>query len=101
MAACVACISSATKAGLNIFSRSLAHQLENTDVRVKQVFLPLVDTAMTHGRGTDKLTADEAADRIIRGLQGSATQIDIGKVRLLRWLDRIAPPLARTIMKSA
>ena len=91
----------ATKGGLNIFSLSLAHQLEATDIRVRQVFLPLVDTAMTHGRGTGKLTAREAADRIITGMQGDRDRIDIGKVALLRWLDRIAPPLARTIMKSA
>ena len=91
----------ATKGGLNIFSQSLAHQLQGTNIRVKQVFLPLVDTAMTRGRGSGKLTASEAADRIIEGMEGRRTRIDIGKVRLLRWIDRLAPPLARTIMKSA
>ena len=91
----------ATKGGLNIFSQSLAHQLQGTNVRVKQVFLPLVDTAMTRGRGSAKLTASEAASRIVSGMEGGRSRIDIGKVRLLRWIDRLAPPLARTIMKSA
>lgn len=91
----------ATKGGLNIFSQSLAHQLQGTNIRVKQVFLPLVDTAMTRGRGSGKLTAAEAASRIIKGMESGRTRIDIGKVRLLRWIDRLAPPLARTIMKSA
>ncbi len=91
----------ATKGGLNIFSQSLAHQLQGTNIRVKQVFLPLVDTAMTRGRGSGKLAAAEAARRIIRGVEGERTRIDIGKVRLLRLLDRLVPPLARSIMKSA
>lgn len=38
----------ATKAAVNVFSQSLRHQLENTNVRVFQVFMPLVDTAMFH-----------------------------------------------------
>ena len=91
----------ATKGGLNIFSQSLTHQLQGTNIRVSQVFLPLVDTAMTRGRGSGKLTADDAADRIIKGMESDRNRIDIGKVRLLRWLDRLVPPLARTIMKSA
>jgi len=41
----------ASKGALNTFSQSLRYQLENTKVEVLQVFLPLVDTAMTAGRG--------------------------------------------------
>lgn len=91
----------ATKGGLNIFSKALANQLEGTTVNVKQVFLPLVDTAMTRGRGSGKLTPGAAADQIIEGITGRRKQIDIGKVKLLRLLDRFTPSLARTIMKSA
>ena len=90
-----------TKGGLNIFSRSLAHQLEETNIRVKQVFLPLVDTAMTSGRGTGKLSPGGAAERIIKGIEGDSTQIDIGKVRLLRMINRLSPALAGNIMKQA
>lgn len=91
----------ATKGALNIFSQSLAYQLEDTNVDVKQVFLPLVDTAMTTGRGSGKLQPDKVASDIIRGLSSSRANIDISKVRILRILQRIAPSLAARIMKAA
>ena len=84
----------ASKAALYSFSKSLTYQLEKTTVRVRQIFLPLVDTPMTQGRGINKLNAADVAQRIIQG------QNDIGKVPLLRILNSIAPPLARRIMKG-
>ncbi|MEP4198765.1 MAG: SDR family NAD(P)-dependent oxidoreductase [Aliishimia sp.] len=91
----------ATKGALNIFSQSLAYQLEDTTVDVKQVFLPLVDTAMTAGRGSGKLNPEKVACDIIRGLSLSRANIDISKVRVLRILQRIAPNFAARIMKAA
>ena len=91
----------ATKGGLNIFSQSLANQLENTNIKVMQVFLPMVDTPMTMGRGSGKLQPEDAASRIISGIRKGRAQIDIGKVRLLRPIARFLPPLARRIMKTA
>lgn len=90
----------ATKGALNIFSQSLRHQLEHTNIGVKQVFLPLVDTEMTRGRGTSKLSADEAATKIIDSLGSSRADVDIGKVRFLRLMTRVAPSLARRLMKA-
>jgi len=84
----------ATKSALDSFSKSLSYQLENTTVDVRQVFLPLVKTAMTEGRGSGKLQADYVANRILSGAQ------DVGKVRLLRLINYVAPPLARRIMKA-
>lgn len=91
----------ATKGGLNIFSQSLQNQLENTGIRVMQAFPPLVDTRMTRGRGSGKLQPDEAARRIIQGIERGKTPIDIGKIKVLRQIARFMPPLARRIMKSA
>lgn len=90
----------ATKGGLNIFSQSLANQLEGTGVRVAQAFLPLVDTAMTRGRGNGKLPADMVARTIIHGLARKRPEINVGKVKLLRPIARFLPSLARKIMKS-
>jgi len=84
----------ATKSALDSFSKSLSYQLENTRVDVRQVFLPLVETAMTEGRGKDKLQADDVAKRILNG------DNDIGKVKLLRLINYIAPLIARRIMKT-
>jgi len=90
----------ATKGALNIFSQSLRHQLEETDIRVMQAFLPLVDTAMTKGRGSGKLSADDVAAEIIAGLSKNKLDIDIGKVKLLRPISRFLPSVARKIMKA-
>lgn len=90
----------ATKGALNIFSQSLAYQLEDTNIGVKQVFLPLVDTAMTRGRGAAKISAEQAASEIVCGIQKPGANIDVGKVKLLRLLLRVAPGLAHRIMKA-
>ena len=58
-----------TKGGLNIFTQSLRHQLASTNVRVQQAFMPLVDTAMTNGRGMAKLTPSNAAQHILSGIE--------------------------------
>ncbi|MGD2167653.1 MAG: SDR family NAD(P)-dependent oxidoreductase, partial [Gammaproteobacteria bacterium] len=91
----------ATKAAVNVFSQSLRYQLEQTDVRVYQAFVPLVATPMTEGRGGDKMSATDAADAIIRGIERNVFDHDIGQIRLLRTLSRIAPGLANRIMKAA
>lgn len=90
----------ATKGALNIFSKSLAHQLEDTSVNVRQVFLPLVDTAMTRGRGRGKLSVEVAVEKIIRGLEGGRGDIDVGKVKALRIIQRLSPWAAQKIMKA-
>ena len=90
----------ATKGALNILSQSLQLQLENTNIDVKQAFLPLVDTSMTKGRGKGKISPEEAAKDIIRGMVKKGPIIDIGKVKLLRPLHRFSPAFAQQIMKA-
>ncbi len=89
----------ATKGGINIFSQSLAYQLEETNVRVMQAFMPLVDTPMTEGRGNDKISAKTAGAELIKGIELGQTEINIGKVKLLRIIGRVYPSLARQILK--
>ncbi len=91
----------ATKGALNTFSQSLRYQLEETNISVKQAFLPLVDTDMTAGRGKGKLSPQEAAKEILRGLQHASGDFDIGKVKLLRIIHRFAPGIAAKIMKAS
>ncbi len=90
----------ATKGALNIFSQSLRYQLEHTNISVQQAFLELVDTKMTTGRGGNKISAVQAAQTIIYGLKNDINEHDIGKVKLLRLLLRIAPSIALKIMKK-
>lgn len=90
----------ATKGALNIFSQSLRYQLEKSNISVQQAFLELVDTAMTIGRGKNKMSAEEAAKIIIQGVERDISNHDIGKVKLLRFLLRLVPSMTQKIMKK-
>ncbi len=91
----------ASKGALNIFSQSLRYQLKNTQVQVLQAFLPLVDTPMTKGRGKSKMTTEKVSTEIIKGIENTILDHDIGKVKLLRLLNRLLPTLAQKIMKES
>ena len=91
----------ATKGAINIFSQSIGYQLENTNVRVMQAFLPLVDTPMTKGRGDGKISPRRVAMDIVGGIEKGAIILDIGKVKKLRLLLRFMPRLAHRIMRES
>lgn len=90
----------ATKSALDTLSKSLDYQLEMTTVDVQQVFLPLVQTGMTEGRGSGKLKPDYVAEKIVRGLETGTKVNDIGKLKLLRAINALAPAVAKRIMKA-
>ncbi len=89
-----------TKGALNIFSQSLRYQLEKTNISVQQVFLDLVDTNMTQGRGKNKISADNAAIKIIKGIERDRANNYVGRVNFLVVLLRLAPLIAKKIMKQ-
>ncbi|MBU3003178.1 SDR family oxidoreductase [Paraglaciecola arctica] len=91
----------ATKAAINSFSQSLNHQLKDSHVAVLQAFMPVVDTPMTEGRGSNKISSHFAAQSLLTGIRESVIEHDIGKVKLLRWLLRIVPSVAKRIMVNA
>lgn len=91
----------ATKAGLHNFTTGLGYQLEDTNINVHSVILPIVDTPMTTGRGRDKLSSREAAQQIVRGVQRNRQNIYVGKAKWLPLLLRISPWLVKTILKNA
>jgi len=90
----------ATKGALNIFTQSLRYQLEKTNIGVHQVFLELVDTPMTRGRGKNKVSAVDAAREIIKGVENNIPDHYVGKVRLLKFLLRLMPSLVQRILKK-
>ncbi len=90
----------ASKGAVNIFSQSLRYQLKKTNISVQQAFLELVATAMTVGRGKNKMSAQKAASKIIHGIEHDITDHDIGKVKILRLLLRFLPAIAKNIMKK-
>lgn len=91
---------SATKAGLRMFSDALSVQHQATSVRVVDVVLPLVDTPMTAGRGRGKVSAAYAAKEILRALEPGGSRIHVGKARLLRLLEIMAPVAAAAIIRK-
>ena len=86
-----------TKAGLHIFSKALRYQLRQT--KVFEIIPPLVDTQMTQGRGKGKISPDQLVEEFITAFKKDRYEVSIGKVKLLKFLNRWAPSLAESIMK--
>ncbi|MGZ3236864.1 MAG: SDR family oxidoreductase [Burkholderiaceae bacterium] len=90
----------AAKAALHSFSQSLRHQLEATSVKVFDVLPALVDTAMTAGRNTGKIPPQKLADEFWNGYRSNRFEICIGKAKLLKVINRVAPAIAARIVRS-
>ena len=88
----------AAKAGLIAASTALRYQLarDAPHIRVVDAMLPLVDTAMTEGRGKRKISPDAAAQAILTGLHRD--RIRVGGVRALLAVHRLAPALAARLV---
>ncbi len=89
----------ASKAALHSFSKTLRWQLKGTNVRVFEILPPLVDTAMTAGRGKGKITPDQLAEEFWRDFTRDRYEILIGKTKLLAVINRLAPSLAESILR--
>ena len=88
-----------TKAGIHIFSKSLRYQLEG-EVKVFEIIPALVDTAMVAGRGKGKISPQKLVDEFIRAFKKDKYEVNIGKVKLLKIINRISPSLADKLMKG-
>jgi uncharacterized oxidoreductase len=95
----VAAMYCASKAALHSFSITLRWQLESSTVRVFEVIPPLVDTAMTAGRGKGKITSAQLAQEFWEGFKADRYEMLIGKTKLLSLVNRLAPSLAQKIMR--
>lgn len=89
----------ASKAAMHSFSKTLRWQLEGSRVRVFEVLPPLVDTAMTAGRGKGKITPAELACEFWEGFQANRFEMRIGKTKLLYLINRLVPTIAEKIMR--
>jgi uncharacterized oxidoreductase len=88
----------ATKAGLRSYTLALRAQMQGTRVHVLEVLPPVVDTKMTAGRTTNKLSAKDCAAQIVDAMETNAKEANVGIVKLLRIVEGISPALARKIM---
>ncbi|MBW4558297.1 MAG: SDR family oxidoreductase [Trichormus sp. ATA11-4-KO1] len=90
----------ASKAALHSFTKTLRWQLEATSVRVFEIIPPMVDTAMTRGRGRDKIKPEALVEEFWRDFSQDRYEMRIGKTKLLFVLQRLMPTLAERIMRS-
>jgi short-subunit dehydrogenase len=92
---------SATKAGLRSFTRALRVQVAPMGVHVMEAVPPLVDTAMTAGRGKGKISAEAMADAILAGLADRRRVVAPGLSGKVLRLNRFLPELvARSLARS-
>jgi uncharacterized oxidoreductase len=87
-----------TKGGLHIFTKSLRYQLKTIGIKVFEIIPPLVETPMTEGRGKGKISPEKLVDLFLKKFEKNQEEINIGKIKLLRFLQRISPILADKIM---
>lgn len=100
-----AAVYAATKAGLHLFTQALRVQVQDTPaspMRVVEVVMPLVDTAMTAGRGQGKLSPEAAAEAMVRGLTAARVPATlwIGRAKAVPWLMRWAPGVLARVLRG-
>lgn len=90
----------ATKSAIHNGTKALRYQLENTTVKVFEIIPPLVDTAMTEGRGKGKISPEQLVNEFLNYFKNDKFESNIGKTKLLRFIQRISPKLADNILKN-
>jgi short-subunit dehydrogenase involved in D-alanine esterification of teichoic acids len=90
----------ATKSAIHNGTKALRYQLETTTVKVFEIIPPLVETAMTEGRGKGKISPKQLVDEFIGNFKNDKFESNIGKTKLLRFIQRISPKLADNILKN-
>lgn len=88
----------ATKAALRSYTLALREQLKGTRVHVLEVLPPVVDTKMTAGRGSRKMSPHDCAAEIVRAMESGVKEANVGMVKFLRVVYSVSPALARRIM---
>jgi uncharacterized oxidoreductase len=81
----------ATKAALHSVTKSLRVQLAGTSIKIFEVLPPTVDTQMTKHSRVFKITTDQLARAVVKGIQRNRYEIPVGYSSLLHLACRIAP----------
>ena len=88
----------ATKAALRSYTLALREQLKGTRIHVLEALPPVVETKMTAGRDSKKMSAHDCAAEIVRAMEANANEANVGMVKFLRVVYSVSPALARRIM---
>ncbi|MCR9136397.1 MAG: SDR family NAD(P)-dependent oxidoreductase [Alphaproteobacteria bacterium] len=91
----------ATKAGLRSFTRAMRYQCAERapHIHVMEAVMALVDTDMTRGRGSGKISPLRAAREIVAGIERGRDEVWVAKAALLPLLHRFSPSLVAHILK--
>ena len=89
-----------TKAGIHVSTKALRYQFEDTPVKVFEIIPPLVDTNMTRNRGTGKMSPEQLVKKVLAKLRKDKYEINIGKARLLRLIQRVYPKGADNLLRN-
>ncbi|MCB0306596.1 MAG: SDR family NAD(P)-dependent oxidoreductase [Calditrichaeota bacterium] len=81
----------ATKAAVHNFTTVLRYQLEKTSIKVFELIPPLVETAMTAGRGAGKITPETVAGEFKAAWLKDRVEVNVGKIKLMRVMLRWVP----------
>ncbi len=90
----------AAKAAIHNGTKALRYQLGTTAVKVFEIIPPLVSTAMTEGRGKSKISPQQLVNEFMKNFERDIFESNIGKTKLLRFIQRVSPALADKIMKG-
>lgn len=89
---------SASKAGLASFTQSLRVQLRSEGIHLVEAVPPLVDTGMTVGRGSGKISPEAMADAIFVSVRDQKQLAAPGLSRRVLLLNRVWPELVGKIL---
>lgn len=95
-----AAVYSASKAALHIFTKALRLQLKNTGIKVFEVIPSLVETPMTEGRGSGKISPEQLVDEFMRAFERDVFEIKIEKAKILILLNRFFPALMEKMINK-
>ncbi|MNG24550.1 hypothetical protein D3C84_1092920 [compost metagenome] len=73
--------------------------METTNVRVFEIIPPVVDTEMTRGRGSGKISPAALAASFMKSWERNRYEVLIGKVKLLKVLNRLVPAVAAGMLR--
>lgn len=89
----------AMKSAVHSFTQVIRKQLDKEPIKIVEVLFPVVDTPWHKGNPPKiAISPKQAVDEMIKGLKTNQTELKIGKVKLLYWVNRFFPKLAFKIM---
>lgn len=88
-------IYNATKSALHSFTQVLREQIKPDPIEIIEVLFPVVNTSWHQGAATRiAILPEEAVEKMMKGVEKKHTEIRIGAVQLLYFLQRLAPRFA-------